>query len=339
MGTRHDGGVILMFPIVSKSTQRSSLERERSVMTVNSVSWRGNERCVPGHISFVPVGDLLRLEASDSFFWAGFIASWFVLSPALTSHYTWIDFTCASRQITQSVPHSVKIDATFVPSSVNRGYSRNWTFFSRTLLKTVTKVLTLYLGWYCSEMLSVIYQTAVQTILTHFCQKKCNSTACSHFINNIIIHLISSKCSTIWGKEDVEHWSWNTNKSFQITVCQWKHLHIYTSTHNGRHFWECFLHHKLLSTCQYAHLSLFLLLMSNRKWHLFSPCELCMCALSDQCERIWIPVSTEWKKRERKSVCVQKNKGSLVFEKLREGMPSPCPVKYTGLSFWCPHPL
>ncbi len=25
-------------------------------------------------------------------------------SPALTSHYTWIDFTCASRHITQSVP-------------------------------------------------------------------------------------------------------------------------------------------------------------------------------------------------------------------------------------------
>ncbi len=44
-------------------------------------------------------------------------------------HYTWIDFTCASRHITQSVPHSIKIDATFVPSSGNRGYSRNRTFF------------------------------------------------------------------------------------------------------------------------------------------------------------------------------------------------------------------
>ncbi len=49
-------------------------------------------------------------QASDSFVWAGFIASWFVTSPALTSHYTWIDFTRASRHITQSVPHSVKID-------------------------------------------------------------------------------------------------------------------------------------------------------------------------------------------------------------------------------------
>ncbi len=27
-------------------------------------------------------------KASDSFDWAGFIASWFVTSPALTSHYT-----------------------------------------------------------------------------------------------------------------------------------------------------------------------------------------------------------------------------------------------------------
>lgn len=69
------------------------------------------------------------------------------------------------------------------------------------------------------------------------------STARSHFINNIIIYLFSSNCSTIWGKEDVEHWSWNTNiKSFQITVCQWKHLHISTSIHNGRHFWECDAH-------------------------------------------------------------------------------------------------
>ncbi len=45
-------------------------------------------------------------KASDSFVWAGFIASWFVTSPALTSHYTWIDFTCASIKtyITQSSP-------------------------------------------------------------------------------------------------------------------------------------------------------------------------------------------------------------------------------------------
>ncbi len=45
-------------------------------------------------------------KASDRFVWAGFIASWFVMSPALTSHYTWIDFTCASIKtyITQSSP-------------------------------------------------------------------------------------------------------------------------------------------------------------------------------------------------------------------------------------------
>ncbi len=59
-GTRRYGGVVLTFPIAFL-TQRSSLERERSVTTVTSVPWRGNERCVPGHISFVPVGDLLRL--------------------------------------------------------------------------------------------------------------------------------------------------------------------------------------------------------------------------------------------------------------------------------------
>ncbi len=53
--------------------------------TVTSVPWRGNERCVPGHISFVPVSDLLRLYASDSFVWPGFIASWFMMSPTLTS--------------------------------------------------------------------------------------------------------------------------------------------------------------------------------------------------------------------------------------------------------------
>ncbi len=59
-GTRRYGGVVLMFPIAFLK-QRSSLEREHSVTTVTSVPWRGNERCVPGHISFVPVGDLLRL--------------------------------------------------------------------------------------------------------------------------------------------------------------------------------------------------------------------------------------------------------------------------------------
>ncbi len=60
-GTRRYGGVILTFPKASKSTQLISLEREHSVTTVTSVPWRGNERCVLGHISFVPVGDLLRL--------------------------------------------------------------------------------------------------------------------------------------------------------------------------------------------------------------------------------------------------------------------------------------
>ncbi len=49
-------------PLVSKTlTQRSSLERERSVMTITLVPWRGNKHCVPGHPSFVPVGNLLRL--------------------------------------------------------------------------------------------------------------------------------------------------------------------------------------------------------------------------------------------------------------------------------------
>ncbi len=41
-----------------------------------------------------------------------FIDSWFVMSPSLTSHYTWIDYTCASRHIRQSVPQSVKINTT-----------------------------------------------------------------------------------------------------------------------------------------------------------------------------------------------------------------------------------
>ncbi len=47
-------------------------------------------------------------KASDSFVWASFIVSWFVMSPALTSYYTWIDFSCDSRNITQSIPQSVK---------------------------------------------------------------------------------------------------------------------------------------------------------------------------------------------------------------------------------------
>ncbi len=36
-GTRRYGGVVLTFPIAVKLTQRSSLERERSVTTVTSV--------------------------------------------------------------------------------------------------------------------------------------------------------------------------------------------------------------------------------------------------------------------------------------------------------------
>ncbi len=59
-GTRRYGGVVLTFPIASLM-QRSSLERERPVTTLTSVPWRGNERCVPGHMSFMPVGNLLRL--------------------------------------------------------------------------------------------------------------------------------------------------------------------------------------------------------------------------------------------------------------------------------------
>ncbi len=46
-------------------------------------------------------------KASDRLVWAGFIVSWCVTSPALMCHYTWIDFTCASRHITQSFPQSV----------------------------------------------------------------------------------------------------------------------------------------------------------------------------------------------------------------------------------------
>ncbi len=59
-GTRRYGDVVLTLP-KAFLTQRSFLERERSVTTVTSVPWRGNERCVPGHISFLPVSDLLRL--------------------------------------------------------------------------------------------------------------------------------------------------------------------------------------------------------------------------------------------------------------------------------------
>ncbi len=59
-GTRRYGDVVLTLP-KAFLTQRSSLEREHSVTTVTSVPWRGNERCIPGHISFLPVSDLLRL--------------------------------------------------------------------------------------------------------------------------------------------------------------------------------------------------------------------------------------------------------------------------------------
>ncbi len=52
--------VMLYWRSQSVLTQRSSLERERSVTTVTSVPWRGNERCVPGHISFVPVSEFAQ---------------------------------------------------------------------------------------------------------------------------------------------------------------------------------------------------------------------------------------------------------------------------------------
>ncbi len=78
----------------------------------------------------VPVGDLfrllsqwqLRLGRLYSFLVCDVICSDVPITP-------WIDFTCASRLITQSVPHSIS-DATFVPSLGNRGYSRNRTFLS-----------------------------------------------------------------------------------------------------------------------------------------------------------------------------------------------------------------
>ncbi len=60
-GTRRYGGVILAFPKRQNRRNESSLERERSVTTVTSVPWRGNERCIPCHTSFMPVGNLLRL--------------------------------------------------------------------------------------------------------------------------------------------------------------------------------------------------------------------------------------------------------------------------------------
>ncbi len=71
----HTGqALVAIFP-KRQNWQQNSLERERSVSAVTSVPWRGNKRCVPGQISFVPIGNLLRLLASDSFVWAGFIAS------------------------------------------------------------------------------------------------------------------------------------------------------------------------------------------------------------------------------------------------------------------------
>ncbi len=79
-------------------------------------------------------------KASDSFVWAGFIVSWFMTSPALTSHYTWIDFTCASRHITQSILHSVKIDATFGPLKGSTNTTHKTYFFAVQLKNNNTRV-------------------------------------------------------------------------------------------------------------------------------------------------------------------------------------------------------
>ncbi len=97
--------VMLYWRSQSVFTQWSSLERERSVTTVTSVPWRGNERCIPGHISFVPVSDLLRLLSQ----WQlrlGRLYSLLVHDVTCSDVpiTPWIDYTCASRLITQSVP-------------------------------------------------------------------------------------------------------------------------------------------------------------------------------------------------------------------------------------------
>ncbi len=54
-------------------------------------------------------------KASDSFVWSGFIVSLvFVTSPALTSHYTWSDFTVLKTYQAKSSPKP-QIDATEFP--------------------------------------------------------------------------------------------------------------------------------------------------------------------------------------------------------------------------------
>lgn len=162
------------------------------------------------------------------------------------------------------------------------------------------------------------------------------STACSHFINNIIILLFSSNCSTICGKENAEHWSWNTNKY----ICHWKQLHKYPQ--NGIHFWEfdLLLHFYLTLTTQHAHLSLFFTFDVKQKVASFqSVWAMYVCAVRSVQARLDLCECRVKKEGTQERICVQRNKGSLVFEALREGMPSPCPVKYTGLSFWCPQPL
>ncbi len=59
-GIRRYGGVTFV-PLASKTlTQQSSLERERFGYDCSLSSLKRN-RCVPGHISFVHVSDLLRL--------------------------------------------------------------------------------------------------------------------------------------------------------------------------------------------------------------------------------------------------------------------------------------
>ncbi len=63
----------------------------------------------------------------DSLVWAGFIASWFVTSPALTSQ---LHLGLISHVLQDLSPKAFpkRSYATFVPSSGNQGYSRNRTF-------------------------------------------------------------------------------------------------------------------------------------------------------------------------------------------------------------------
>ncbi len=106
----------------------------------------------------VPVGDLFRL-LSQWQLCLGRLYSFLVrdVTSSDVPITPWIDFTCASRLITQSVPHSVS-DATFVPSLGNRGYSRNERFY---LHKTLTD------EWSHVEYLWIIvmFLSSVQTLI------------------------------------------------------------------------------------------------------------------------------------------------------------------------------